>query len=211
MAEEEKKNSQQVKRKSKEKKGLLILVFFSLILFVVFVGAFFYLLGVFNQQNQQMVVNANQEPMNSHSQIEEPQEQPLYAAIQNEFLPEIDSLNLAEMDSASQISWFEKEKKDLTEQRKALEVEKRELELLKLEVESLLTKKQSAQEEKLNMLVQLYDGMKAEEVASVMENLDDSTIVAVLPKMKAQHAAKVLGLLNPKRAAKISNQLMALK
>jgi flagellar motility protein MotE (MotC chaperone) len=50
--------------------------------------------------------------------------------------------------------------------------------------------------------------MDARTVANMMANLDDTTIVSLLPRMKQKNASQVLGLMPPQRAAKLSKQMI---
>ena len=71
-------------------------------------------------------------------------------------------------------------------------------------VEGLLAKKDQVKSERVAYLAKLFDGMKQDEISKLMAQLDDNTIVAVLPKMKAASASKVLAMLPPERAARIT-------
>ena len=62
----------------------------------------------------------------------------------------------------------------------------------------------------MQKLAKLYDGMQAPAVAQLMANLDDNTIVQLLPKMNAKQASAVLALMPPQRAAKLSKQMMTI-
>jgi flagellar motility protein MotE (MotC chaperone) len=123
--------------------------------------------------------------------------------------PEEDTLAVTAEDSVK--NWIEQQKKGIQEENTILDVQRRELELLKVEVDNLLKQKKALESERIAKLAKIYDGMKAQEVAAMMNNLDDDTVVAVLLRMSTRNAAKVLGLLNPERAARISNKLMVLK
>ncbi len=95
----------------------------------------------------------------------------------------------------------------LETRRRTLEAESIRVEVLKDEVEQLLRKKLEMENQRVEELAKLYEGMKGKEVASVMEGLSDTLIVQVLPKMKERQAAKVLSAMQPGRAARISRMM----
>ena len=59
-------------------------------------------------------------------------------------------------------------------------------------------------------LAKLYDGMESRAVAKLMGNLDDETVVSILPRMKTKNASEVLQLLPAKRAAKLSKRMITI-
>ena len=116
---------------------------------------------------------------------------------------------LAVRDSSDTLNWIQKEVAKLEEEKTAIENKKKELETLDAKVNQGLQKLQQVESARMVSLARLYDGMRPEEVAKLFENLDDSMVVAILPRMKAANAAKLLALLPPKRAALISTQLIS--
>ncbi len=92
------------------------------------------------------------------------------------------------------------------------ELDKKQAELQEKEnkVTQGLAKIDDAETARIISLARLYDGMKAEDVAQLVANLDDSLVVAIIPRMKPANAAKLLALLPPKRAASISTQLITI-
>ncbi len=83
-----------------------------------------------------------------------------------------------------------------------------ELESLKIEVEGLLETKKRKNEEKLNNLAKIYDGMNPIQLAEVMTGMHDSIVVEILPRMKRQKVSKILESMPPERAAVISALLL---
>jgi flagellar motility protein MotE (MotC chaperone) len=120
-----------------------------------------------------------------------------------------DSSPSAVRDSSDTLNWIQKEMAKLEEEKASVENKKKELQTLDARVNQGLEKLQQAESTRLVSLARLYDGMRPEEVAKLFENLDDSMVVAILPRMKAANAAKLLALLPPKRAALISTQLIS--
>lgn len=92
------------------------------------------------------------------------------------------------------------------------QVAKREAELQKRQedIDQKLLKLQQEQTSRITELAKLYDGMEAKAVAQLMANLDDETVVAILPRMKPKNASAVLGLLPAPRAASISKQMITI-
>ena len=56
-------------------------------------------------------------------------------------------------------------------------------------------------------LAELYTQMKPADVSSIIEDLDDDTLVKVFACMKPRNVAKILSLLDPQRAARISKKI----
>lgn len=83
-----------------------------------------------------------------------------------------------------------------------------ELESLKIEVEGLLKTKKRKNEEKLNDLAKIYNGMNPIQLAEVMTGMHDSLIAEILPRMKNQKVSKILESMPPERAAAISALLL---
>jgi flagellar motility protein MotE (MotC chaperone) len=52
--------------------------------------------------------------------------------------------------------------------------------------------------------------MEPRAVAKLMANLDDETIVSILPRMKSKNASAVLALLPPQRGARLSKQMITI-
>ncbi len=111
-------------------------------------------------------------------------------------------------DSLTAMSWIEKEKARLGDKEKALTLKETELNKLDKQVSSKLIKLEQATTTRVSELARLYDGMEARTVANMMANLDDTTIVSLLPRMKQKNASAVLGLMPPQRAAKLSKQMI---
>jgi flagellar motility protein MotE (MotC chaperone) len=86
--------------------------------------------------------------------------------------------------------------------------EKSELDKLKTEVTSLLKAKAKADSIQLGNLAKMYDGVEPAQLAQVMSNMDDSLVIAILPRLKAQKAGKILERMPADRAARISSKLL---
>jgi len=57
-------------------------------------------------------------------------------------------------------------------------------------------------------LASFYKEMKPEAVARIMENMDDNTVLLVLPLLDKEQSGKILSLLDPQRAALLTQILL---
>lgn len=112
-------------------------------------------------------------------------------------------------DSAIAMGWLMTEKSRLAEKDNDLNLRETKLNKQEQEIAAKLLKLEQVTTAKVVDLAKLYDGIEPKSVAAMMANLDDETIVAVLPRMKQKNAAMVLGLLPPARAAAISRQMIS--
>ena len=113
-------------------------------------------------------------------------------------------------DSVTADEWLEGEKAVLSEKEKDLASRERELAILDMKVSQKLLTLEQAKMSRVNSLAKLYDGMDARSVAALMANLDDATVVSILPRMKTKNASQVLALFPPKRGAKLSKQMITI-
>lgn len=90
-----------------------------------------------------------------------------------------------------------------------MEVEKKIQGLTQLqeELKGLLAQQQSQREGKLLHLVKLYEAMRPEEAASLLNRLDEALAVGLLSHMNKKKAGKVLAMINPQRAGQLSEKL----
>ncbi|MEP0827946.1 MAG: hypothetical protein HRF51_05440 [bacterium] len=108
------------------------------------------------------------------------------------------------------LSEIQKARELLAAEKAELDKKRAELQEKESKVTQGLAKIDDAETARIISLARLYDGMKAEDVAQLVANLDDSLVVAIIPRMKPANAAKLLALLPPKRAASISTQLITI-
>ena len=113
-------------------------------------------------------------------------------------------------DSLKQVDWLAAEKATLTEREGDIARRERELEALHTEVSQKLLVLEQAETSRINSIAKLYDGMDQRAVAKLMANLDDNTVVLILPRMKTKNASAVMSLLPPQRAAKLSKQMITI-
>jgi flagellar motility protein MotE (MotC chaperone) len=100
------------------------------------------------------------------------------------------------------------EKADLQQQKAQLLSEKTELENLRAEINRLMAAKKKADEDRMYSLAKIYDGMDQERLAAVFNQMNDSLVVSILPKMKPANASTVLEFLPAQRSARISEMLL---
>ncbi len=128
-----------------------------------------------------------------------------------EGLPEnkpVDTSANPEKNIADTLSVLEKTLYKIADERAVLDKKKRDLDSLNQRITAGLNRLDQAETSRIAALARLYDGMRPDEVAKLFENLDDTLVVAIIPRMKPANAAKLLALLPPKRAASISTQLI---
>lgn len=113
-------------------------------------------------------------------------------------------------DSIEKADWLEQETAKLAERKATLDKRERELKRLDQEVTQKLLKLEQAETARISTLAKLYDGMDPRAVAQLMANLDNETIVSILPRMKIKNASAVLALLPPQRGAKLSKQMITI-
>lgn len=85
------------------------------------------------------------------------------------------------------------------------------LTLLRKEIAALLEEKSAFEERRLEHLVKVYEGMKPDEAAALIERLNSDTAVRLLYQMKEKKAAPILGLLKPEIAVQLSERLAILQ
>jgi len=130
-----------------------------------------------------------------------------------EYVPELDTSRILDSagvakESVAALSWINVENDKLREKEKSLNIRETDLNKREQEVSRKLIKIEQVTATRIAELARLYDGMDARTVANMMANLDDATIVSILPRMKQKNASQVLGLLPAQRAAKLSKQMI---
>lgn len=77
----------------------------------------------------------------------------------------------------------------------------------KEEIEKQQAQREAAEKKRVTKLARLYNDMKAENAAKVMETLDIDLCIAILQRMDEGNAAKVLAAFEPERAAQITQMM----
>lgn len=113
-------------------------------------------------------------------------------------------------DSIEAVNWLIAEKSKLAEREKELDAREKKLNVLDSKVSQKITRLEQAESTRVSKLARLYDGMEARAVAKLIANLDDATVVALLPRMKLKNASAVLSLMPPARGARLSKQMITI-
>lgn len=109
-------------------------------------------------------------------------------------------LDMREADLARLEEELQKRKSELDARLKALEA-------MRAEISQTLKSRVTADQEKVDKLVQFYSNMKPQQAAKVMESLNEDLAVEILDKMKKKSAADVLNMMNAKKAQRLSEML----
>lgn len=117
---------------------------------------------------------------------------------------------MSKEDSIEAAQWFDSETARLEKKEKELNARQRELEILDKKVSQKIVRIEQAESARVAALARLYDGMDARSVAKLVANLDDATVVSILPRMKQKNASQVLALMPAVRAAKLSKQMITI-
>lgn len=133
-----------------------------------------------------------------------------YQPEEGEVLSEDERARMSVEDSVAKADWLKTEKSALAAKEKDLAEREQKLALLDKKVSQKLLTLEQAETARISNLAKLYDGMDPRSVAQLMANLDDETVVALIPRMKTKNASSVLALLPPKRAAKLSKQMITI-
>jgi flagellar motility protein MotE (MotC chaperone) len=115
---------------------------------------------------------------------------------------------MSAQDSIDTLNWIEKKMLKLDNENKELDKKRKELAKLERRIDKSMIKIEQAESSRIIKLARLYDGMKAIEVSKLFMNLPDDIVVAIMPRMKPANAGKIMALMPPKRAARISTQMI---
>ncbi|MBD3257861.1 hypothetical protein GF377_05460 [candidate division GN15 bacterium] len=133
-----------------------------------------------------------------------------YEPSEDEMYGEDVGSGMSEEDSIEAAKWIESEEKRLGEWESKLEEREKELAVLDKKVSQKILRIEQAESARIAQLARLYDGMDARAVAKLAANLDDATVVSILPRMKPKNASLVLQLMPAKRAARLSKQMITI-
>jgi len=61
---------------------------------------------------------------------------------------------------------------------------------------------------RITKLARLYNGMKPDEAVPILNQLDDATVIAILNKMEEDQVSKIMAQLDPKRAARLTENIL---
>lgn len=120
----------------------------------------------------------------------------------------IEDIDFSPQDSIDTLNWFDKELAKLDKEKKEIEKRRKDLEKLEHKIDQAMIKINQAESVRIKNLARLYDGMKPQDIARLFANLSDDVVIALIPRMKPANASKILALLPPKRAARISTRMI---
>lgn len=68
--------------------------------------------------------------------------------------------------------------------------------------------RQQEENKRIGRLARLYGSMKPDEATTIMQELDDATVVAIFSKMEEEQVAKILARFDSKRAASLTQDML---
>ncbi len=106
---------------------------------------------------------------------------------------------------------IKRERRALEAMRVEIKAEIMEMEKSRKAVNALFEKMDERKAKRIKKLVKVYQGMEAEAVVPLLENLEEDIMLAVLYRMKEKKQAAIMALMDPARAASISEKLIVSK
>ncbi len=82
-----------------------------------------------------------------------------------------------------------------------------ELEKLRGEIEALLKKQSDEENQRINSLVKIYEGMKPKDAARIFDTLDLDVLISVISKMSERKVSPILAAMNPERVRTVTIML----
>lgn len=68
--------------------------------------------------------------------------------------------------------------------------------------------KREEEQKRISKLARLYNGMKPEEAAPILNEVDDATVILLFSKMEEEQVAKIMTVFDPKRSARLSDLML---
>ncbi len=130
----------------------------------------------------------------------------------------IDSTSLTGIPTAEQIREKDYEERKLKIEEKEAELAQEEgrirvkgdsLTILRDQLQVLIGQQEGIKAERITKLAKVYEGMRPEEAAPIISELDDQTIVELFLKMNDRRVSRILGALPLDRATEITQRLTA--
>ena len=78
-------------------------------------------------------------------------------------------------------------------------------------LDKLLKEKKDKDGERFNHIIKIYESMKQEQAASVIDKLDEKLAIDIFARMKDKDVGKILGFIDPQKAARITEALSKFK
>jgi flagellar motility protein MotE (MotC chaperone) len=82
-----------------------------------------------------------------------------------------------------------------------------ELNKLRSELEDLLNKQKTAEDERINSLVKIYENMKPKDAANIFNTLDMEVLLPVIAKISERKASPILAAMDPDKAREVTIKL----
>lgn len=95
----------------------------------------------------------------------------------------------------------------LTKMEQGVEAKLKELLAIQKEIQAYRAEKEESQSARIRSLAKIYGTMKPKEAAKLLDALEEHLVVSVISTMSADEAASILGNMDVKKAAKISESL----
>ncbi len=184
--------------------------------FVVFLVVFSFVMGVFSSPEQPPVAEATEEVQAAEEETHAVEDATHTSAWNSEYddsyaeHEDVDSSagGMSEEDSVKHVAWYVAQKEEIDRERVRLRTEMADLQQLKIATEALLDERKNLERNNIANMAKLFDTMKAQEVAAIIQNIPNMKIGLILQKMKKQNASKVMAELPSERAATITMQLI---
>lgn len=100
---------------------------------------------------------------------------------------------------------------EITEEEQRLAFQRDSLSQVRRELELLITQREQGTQERIQKLAKIYDSMRPETAAPILEQLDEQIIVQIMSEMQERQVAKVLAEIDPITAADIIQRLSVLR
>ena len=96
---------------------------------------------------------------------------------------------------------------DINKDQQRINYQKDSLATVKQQLDILLGQKSAEKKDRIKKLAKVYEGMRPDEAAPILSELDDLTIVDILLEMEDRRVSKILGQMPVDRATEISQRL----
>ena len=96
---------------------------------------------------------------------------------------------------------------ELTQREQRINYEKDSLNTVKRELDLLIGQREGLEQERIQKLAKVCEGMRPEDAAPIISQLDDQTIVEIFLQMDDRRVARILGEMPIDRATEITQRL----
>lgn len=96
----------------------------------------------------------------------------------------------------------------ITVTEKRVEDKLQQLQQSRTQLEALLSKADGQQDAQIKSLVKIYESMKPQQAATILQQLDMPVLLRVMQEMKEAKAALVLAAMDPQKAKAVTTELM---